>query len=278
MLLKNMSLHRPLIIGIAGGSGCGKTYLAREVQRSVGDGLVSVLSMDQYFRDVELATTDPSAINFDHPAHLDFDQMIRHIDALRDGQTVRIPSYDFAKMKRTDDAIAMAPRKVVIVEGLFVLAEPLASHCDLTCFLDVATDERLLGRILRDTRERGASIEQVIDRYQRYVRPSYQIFVSPTKQNADIVVDFTYRRAMFTKLLAHLITDSIHDEIDINAFVSDLRRESYAAGANLIAGYMPLATDILALARAYPESVVPLDPSRTRLVSPAMSSFESPKE
>jgi uridine kinase len=266
---------RPLVIGFAGGSGCGKTHLSHEIRDAAGEEHVSILSMDQYFTDIDLEVTDPYLVNFDHPAHLDFSQMIADITALRAGKTVATPQYDYATMRRMKEPKVIDPGKVLIIEGLFILAEPLVGLCDFTCYLDVDTDERLLGRILRDTRERGATIEQVIDRYQRYVRPCHKIFVSPTKENADIVVDFTYRRTLFTKLVSYLIRDRIEHGIDPDALVAELRGAAFAAGADMNDGYMPLSTNILQLAKAYPESVFPSREARTRLSSPAMSHFES---
>jgi uridine kinase len=266
---------RPLVIGFAGGSGCGKTHLAHEIRDAAGQENVSVLSMDQYFSEIDLAVTDPSQVNFDHPAHLDFDQMIADVSALKRGETVATPQYDYGTMRRKAEPRVVKPGKVVIIEGLFVLAEPLVRLCDLTCYLDVDTDERLLGRILRDTRERAATIEQVVDRYQRFVRPSHKVFVSPTRENADIVVDFTYRRTLFTKLVSYLIRDRIEKGMDPDALVAELRGVAFSAGANLRNGYMPFSTNILMLAKAYPESVLPDGAAEAPLSSPAMSHFEA---
>jgi uridine kinase len=270
-----MAIVRPLVIGLAGGSGCGKTHLAYEIQEAEGDDNVSILSMDQYFTDIDPEVTDPRLVNFDHPAHLDFGQMIADIQALRRGETVSTPVYDYGTMRRQAAPKVVKPGKVLIVEGLFILAEPLVELCDLTCYLDVDTDERLLGRILRDTRERGASIEQVIDRYQRYVRPCHKVFVSPTKENADIIVDFTYRRTLFSRLVSYLIRDRIEHGLDPDALVEELRGAAYTAGADRKDGFMPLSTNILQLAKAYPESLLPDRVERNRLTSPEMSHSES---
>ena len=187
--------NRPLVIGIAGGSGSGKSHLAHEIAQAVGEENVLVLSMDQYFWTTDNPNADASEINFDHPKHLDFQLLIRHIRKLQEGKPVYVPGYDFKHMTREWATDPTCSRPIIIVEGLFVLAQPVVEMCDLACYLDVAADERLLGRIMRDTDERGVTTEQVIDRYQRFVRPSYEIFVRPTKQNADIVVDFTFRLA-----------------------------------------------------------------------------------
>ena len=246
---------RPVLIGIAGGSGSGKTYVARQVQQKVGERLVSLLSMDQYFRSE--GHKDPADVNFDHPAHLDLDLMSAHLHQLKSGESVCAPHYDFRTMTQTFDATEVKPAPVILVEGLFVLASPIVELFDLTCFLDVEDDQRLLGRILRDTEERHADMHQIIDRYQRFVRPSYHVFVAPTKQNADIVVDFTYRRMFFTQLLIELAQDCVRPGFDLAGFVSEIRNESYRLGYKAQDAFMPVAIDIRDLAKAYPEYAFP---------------------
>ena len=247
---------KPLLIGIAGGSGCGKTYLAHQVQRDAGEDKIAVLSMDQYFR-TDSMQVKVEDVNFDHPGHLDFRLMIRHLKQLKAGKAVKVPSYDFQAMKQTLDAVLIEPRPVIIVEGLFVLAEPAVKLFDLTCFLDVESDERLLGRILRDLKERGSAIHHIIDRYQRLVRPSYYVFVAPTAQNADVVVDFTYRRAFFGALLTHVVRDYVTGSFDLHQLVGEVRKENFHPGFRPQSSSMPFSTDIFKLAQAYPQSTFP---------------------
>lgn len=249
-----MKGKRPFVLGIAGGSGCGKTYLAKAIADIVGHDQVHVLSMDQYFRskDGQQVVAD---INFDHPAHLDFELMVRHIKDLRKGKSVTAPLYNFRDMTREKKATTIDPKPILIVEGLFVLAKPMVDFLDLTCFLDVDDDQRLLGRIMRDVPERSATIEEIVDRYQRFVRPSYQVFVAPTKQNADIVVDFTYRRILFTKLLSLLVTESTQVGFDFKGFVEEMKGECYHLGFRPAGEEMPVSVDILRLAKDYPESL-----------------------
>ena len=268
----NNHKQRPLIVGIAGGSGSGKTYLSRVIRERLGEENVALLSMDQYFRSEMSAEISPGSVNFDHPSHLDFHRLISHVLQLRNGRSILAPTYDFASMTQTPKAVRVHARPIVVVEGLFILAEPVVSLCDVTCFLDVATDERLLGRILRDIRERSTEIENVIDRYQRFVRSSYQIFVEPTKQNADIIVDFTYHRALFTESLMRLLASYLSDHVTIDAFVRSLRSESYHTGLHPEDGYMSLTTDIFQLARAYPEKAQLRDIEHP-LTSPAAASM-----
>lgn len=247
--------QRPILIAIAGGSGSGKTYTAKKVQREAGMDLVALLSMDQYFRSEN--RRDRRDVNFDHPAHLDLDLMVVHLRDLKAGKTILAPSYDFRTMRQSMEAVQVEPRPIILVEGLFVLANPAAEQFDLTCFLDVEDDQRLLGRILRDLEERDASIEHIVDRYQRFVRPSYHVFVAPTKQNADIIVDFTYRRNFFTQLLIELARDCVRPGFDLEHFVSEIRCESYRLGYKAQDAFMPLMVDIRELAKAYPESAYP---------------------
>lgn len=246
----------PLLVGIAGGSGCGKTYLAKQVQRDAGEDKIAVLSMDQYFR-TDSQHVKVEDVNFDHPGHLDFRLMIRHLKQLKAGKAVMAPSYDFHAMQQTLEAVLIEPRPVIIVEGLFVLAEPAVELFDLTCFLDVESDERLLGRILRDMKERGSTISHIVDRYQRFVRPSYYVFVAPTAQNADVVVDFTYRRAFFGALLTHVIRDYVQGSFDLHTLVDEVRKENFRPGFRPESSSMPFSTDIFKLAKAYPQSKFP---------------------
>lgn len=246
---------RPIFLGIAGGSGSGKTFLAHQIERNVGSDVVAVLSMDRYFR--TKVATDASSINFDHPGHIDLDQMLADLAELRLGRAVQVPSYDFLRMEQTPRATRIDPKPVIVVEGLFVLGKPIVDELDVTCFLDVADDQRLLGRILRDLEERGATVEQIVDRYQRYVRPSYTIFVAPARQNADVVVDFTYRRALFMRLLVHVVRDYVQGNLDLPVLLREVGRETYTLGYPQHAGTMPISIDLRELAKTFPEQSFP---------------------
>ncbi|HRI42596.1 MAG TPA: hypothetical protein PLL78_10455 [Fimbriimonadaceae bacterium] len=246
---------RPVFLGIAGGSGSGKTHLAQRVRELAGPQVAALISMDQYFR--TSSEVDTADLNFDHPNHLDLELLTHHLAELSEGRGVRTPAYDFAKREQKPDVIEIQPVPVVIVEGLFVLSAPVLSFLDMTCFLDVADDQRLLGRILRDLKERQDRIENIIARYQRFVRPSYHVFVAPSRQNADVVVDFTYRRALFTRLLAHIVTDYARGYVDLVALLADLKSENYTLGYRADESIMPIGIDIRRLAKAYPEHAFP---------------------
>lgn len=222
----------PVLIGIAGGSGSGKTYLARRIQREVGPAHVAVLSMDQYFRSLspDEQRLDRRDINFDHPSHIDSELLQRHLELLRAGQPVVAPSYDFRTQRQTPDAILIEPARVVVVEGLFVLQPPLVELFDLTVFLAVDADQRLIGRLLRDLDERDSDVRWNIDRYQRFVRPGYEMFVQPTMLNADVVVDFTTRRIFFQELMVDLVRDYVKHGYDIRGLIRSVRSDRYQLG------------------------------------------------
>ncbi|MBL8065286.1 MAG: uridine kinase [Chthonomonadaceae bacterium] len=259
----------PVLIGLAGGSGSGKTFLARQIQVEAGADSVALLGMDQYFRPRQ-NDDDDTRVNFDHPAYIDFRALIRDIKSLRIRKKVLAPSYDFLTQTSQPKSIEVEPRDIVIVEGLFVLAQPVHKLFDLTCFLDVAPDQRLLGRILRDNAERGAGLAEIVDRYQRYVRPAYDVFVAPTMHNADVVVDFTYRRAMFTAMLAHMASDYSKGVLDLQRLIESVKQESFHMGYRPEQGIMPITADIFQLAKAYPPTLLPTgvptqQPSEPRL-------------
>ncbi len=227
-----MHFDSPVLLGIAGGSGSGKTYLARRIQQAAGPEQVSVLSMDQYFCSLtdEERRLDPRDINFDHPSHIDFELLAAHLQALRAGQRVLAPSYDFRSQRQTPDCIPVEPARVVVVEGLFILSHPLVRLFDLTVFLEVDADQRLIGRLLRDVDERDADIHWNIDRYQRFVRPGYDTFVKPTLLNADVVVDFTYRRRLFQELLVAAVRGYVIHGSDLRGLINLVRSDGFQPG------------------------------------------------
>ncbi|HLK15461.1 MAG TPA: hypothetical protein VKT78_11705 [Fimbriimonadaceae bacterium] len=255
--------RKPVLIGIAGGSGSGKTHLAHEIRALAGRNNVAVLSMDSYFRTESAPVHD--AINFDHPAHLDLDLLDVHLAELKDRHEIRAPKYDFRTMVQTPEGEAIAANDVIVVEGLFVLASPIVDRLDISCFLDVDADQRLLGRILRDHHERGASLMQTVDRYQRFVRPSYNVFVAPTRQNADVVVDFTYRRSFFTSMLAELVLQYVNGALDFDALITRVRGDDFRLGYRAEEPIMPICIDIRELAKAFPEHIVPHSAQSTAL-------------
>jgi len=227
-----MQKPSPVLLGIAGGSGCGKTYLARRLQSQVGADKVAVLSMDQYFRSLseEERGVDPREINFDHPSRIDLPRLTEHLQALRAGHGVMAPSYDFRHQVQQPAAVAVGPAPVVVVEGLFILNSPLVDLFDLRIFLDVAADQRLIGRLLRDLEERDGDVRWNIDRYQRFVRPGHDTFVEPTRLRADVVVDFTHRRVFFQEILIDMVRDYVTSHFDMRTLLRSVHSDRLPAG------------------------------------------------
>ena len=178
-----------LVIGIAGGTGSGKTTLMKNIISRFGD-VVTVLSHDNYYhRHDELTYEERCKINYDEPAALETDLMAYHLDLLRKGQSIECPVYDFAQHNRSDETITIVPKRVIIVEGILIFEnEPLRELMDIKIFVDTDADVRLCRRIKRDVNKRGRTLESVLTQYQETVKPMHEKYVEPTKKYADIVV------------------------------------------------------------------------------------------
>lgn len=185
---------RPVIIGIAGGSGSGKTTIAQAVIDRVGSDRIALIQHDAYYRDnPHLTFEERAAINYDHPDSLETELLIEHLRRLRSGRSIRRPVYDFALHARTDETVVVEPEPVVIVEGILVLVEPeLREIMDLRIYIDTDGDLRVLRRLQRDLLERGRSVESVVGQYLGSVRPMHLQFVEPSKRYADIIVPEGY--------------------------------------------------------------------------------------
>ena len=178
-----------LVIGIAGGTGSGKTTLMKNiVSRFEGD--VTVLSHDNYYkRHDELTYEQRSQLNYDEPAALETELMAAHLEALRRGEAIDCPVYDFTVHNRSDETVRILPRKVIIVEGILIFEnEPLRNLMDIRIFVDTDADVRLCRRIHRDVNKRGRTLESVLTQYQQTVKPMHEKYVEPSKKYADIVV------------------------------------------------------------------------------------------
>lgn len=181
---------RPLVIGIAGGSGSGKTTVTNAIIEAVGPEQVALLQQDSYYRDFgALSPEQRLAINWDHPDTLEDELLIAHVAALRVGQAVAVPCYDFRAYRRLETQIPVAPRPVIIIEGILILVErELRDLMDIKVFVDIDADVRFVRRLQRDLTERGRSVESVIAQYLNTVRPMHLEFVEPSKRDADIIV------------------------------------------------------------------------------------------
>jgi uridine kinase len=184
----------PLVIGLAGGSGSGKTTIARSIIETIGPDEVALLQHDAYYRDQShLPFEQRVLVNYDHPNSLETDLMVRHLEALITGHPVDRPVYDFALHNRSRDTVPIASRPVVLVEGILVLYEPdLRRLMDLKIYVDTDPDLRIVRRWERDIKERGRSFDSVRDQYLQTVRPMHLQFVEPSKRYADIVIPEGY--------------------------------------------------------------------------------------
>ena len=180
----------PVVIGVAGGTGSGKTTVANAILRRLGDGKMSVLFHDAYYRDfVDLPKDVLDRKNFDHPDSLETELLIRHVKALKRGMVVEAPIYDFRTHRRTAETRRVLPKRIVLVEGILIFAEPeLRKLFDVKVFVDTDADVRLIRRIRRDIAERGRTLESVVEQYYATVRPMHLEFVEPSKRWADLIV------------------------------------------------------------------------------------------
>ncbi|HOI87385.1 MAG TPA: uridine kinase [Lentimicrobium sp.] len=179
-----------LIIGIAGGSGCGKSTVVKQIVKRLPKDSVSILPQDSYYKDNgHLSPEERARINFDHPSSIEFNLLIKHVDMLKEGQTIGMPIYSYLTCARAKETIPVEPREVVIVEGILIMSNPrLRDRMDIKVFVDADADDRLMRIIRRDIEERGRSFSQVLDHYERFVKPMHLQFIEPTKRYADIIV------------------------------------------------------------------------------------------
>jgi uridine kinase len=180
----------PLVIGIAGGSGSGKTTVANVVLERVGATRIAYLPHDAYYRDLSsLPDTQREQVNFDHPNSLETELLIRHIQQLKNWQPVNLPVYDFTTDRRTEHYIRIDPQRVILVEGILIFGEPaLRDLLDIKIFVDTDPDIRFIRRLQRDITERGRKTEAVINQYLTTVRPMHLEFVEPSKRYADVII------------------------------------------------------------------------------------------
>jgi uridine kinase len=180
----------PLLIGIGGGTGSGKTTVANVILARVGAERIAFLPHDAYYRDLaDLPRAQRDMVNFDHPDSLETALLIEHLEALKRWEPVQIPVYDFTAHTRTDRSTTIAPQPVILVEGILVFAEPrLRELFDVKIYVDTPADIRFIRRLQRDMLERGRSMESVIHQYQTTVRPMHEEFVEPSKRFADVII------------------------------------------------------------------------------------------
>ena len=200
-----------LIIGIAGGTGSGKTTVVNQIIKQLPTDEVCVISQDSYYNEtVNLSYEERTKINFDHPRAIDFDLIVKHLKKLKSGETIEQPVYSFVTHNRTTDTVKTHPRKVVIVEGILILNnEALRDLFDIKIFVHADTDERLITRIRRDINERGRDIDEVLNRYQDTLKPMHLQFIEPTKNFADIIIPNNKHNTVAIDVVRTVINDRL---------------------------------------------------------------------
>ncbi len=206
---------RPLVIGIAGGTGSGKTTLTRALIESFKEQVAVVFHDNYYRRNDHLNYDERCVLNYDAPEAFDNDLLVRQVDALIEGQTIQCPVYDFSAHNRSEETLIVETRPIIIVEGILIFAEPeIRRRLDIKLFVDTDADVRILRRMRRDVLERGRSIESVQTQYLETVKPMHELYVEPSKRYADIIVPEGGTNLVALDMLIHRINSQLNTEIN----------------------------------------------------------------
>jgi uridine kinase len=183
-------MKRPIFIGITGGTGSGKSTIAREIYKKFGEQCIAMIEQDSYYKDQsQLSFEDRIKTNYDHPDAFDTELIVKHLNMLLSGQAVEKPIYDFEVHNRKNETITVAPREIVILEGIMILEDTkIRDLLDIKIYVDTDADVRIIRRMVRDINERGRTVESVINQYLNVVRPMHMQFIEPTKRYADIII------------------------------------------------------------------------------------------
>ena len=206
-----------MIIGICGGTGSGKTTIARKIVEAVGKENVVLVEQDSYYRNLaDMPLDERRQANFDHPDSIDSDMLVNHIRRLKQGLHVDMPLYDFRTHTRSDEIERIEPKPVVIVEGILIFAETrVLDLLDVRVFVDTPDDIRFIRRLQRDIAERGRTVDSVIAQYYRTVRPMHHEFVEPSKRNADIIIPEGGQMGVSVQFLCSLVREKLQNEIAV---------------------------------------------------------------
>jgi len=203
-----------MIIGICGGTGSGKTTIARAIVETVGAQNVVLVEQDSYYRNLaDMPLDERHQANFDHPDSLDSDMLVNHLLRLKQGLSIEMPLYDFVTHTRSDRIDIIEPRPVVIVEGILIFAEPrVLDLLDVRVFVDTPDDIRLMRRLRRDINERGRTFERTLEQYERTIRPMHFEFVEPSKRNADIIIPEGSNTGITVEFLCSMVREKLHEQ------------------------------------------------------------------
>ncbi|MDO6811841.1 uridine kinase [Tenacibaculum soleae] len=199
------------VIGIAGGTGSGKTTVVNQIINELPQDEVCVISQDSYYNQTDnLNYEQRTKINFDHPRAIDFELLVKHLSDLKSGKIIEQPIYSFVAHNRTKDTIKTHPRKVIIIEGILIFnSKELRNLCDIKVFVHADADERLIRRVRRDIKERGRDIDEVLSRYQNTLKPMHQQFIEPTKNYADIIIPNDKHNTVAIDIVRTVISDRL---------------------------------------------------------------------
>ncbi|MGB7393495.1 MAG: uridine kinase [Pricia sp.] len=200
-----------LIIGIAGGTGCGKTTVVNQIIEELADGEVGVISQDSYYNDLShLSLEERRKTNFDHPQSIDFELLEKHLKLLKSGKSIQQPVYSFLECNRTDKTIPVNPSKVLIVEGILILTnKAIRKMLDIKIFVHADSDERLIRRLKRDVNERGWNLDETLDKYQNNIKPMHLQFIEPSKEYADIIIPNNKYNTVAVDMVRTIISDKL---------------------------------------------------------------------
>ncbi|HAD79619.1 uridine kinase [Empedobacter falsenii] len=207
-----------LVIGIAGGTGSGKTTVVNNILRDLNAESVIVISQDNYYKDhPELSFDERSKINFDHPRSIDFELLKEHVALLKNGVSIEQPVYSFITHSRKEETILTHPQSVIIVEGILVLTDAdLRDLFDVKIFVHADSDERLIRRVRRDIQERGRDLDEVLTRYQKTLKPMHQQFIEPSKNYADIIIpNMKKKNSVAIKVLSTVIKEKLNSKTTV---------------------------------------------------------------
>jgi uridine kinase len=200
-----------LTIGIAGGTGCGKTTVVNQIIEQLPSNEVGIISQDSYYRDLsDLSYEERTRINFDHPRAIDFELLETHLRELKAGNPVQQPVYSFVDHNRTHQTIETHPRKVMIIEGILIMTQPeIREMFDIKIFVHADSDERLIRRLKRDITERGRDLSEVLERYQNTLKPMHDQFIEPTKEFADIIIPNNKYNTVAIEIVRTIISEKL---------------------------------------------------------------------
>jgi len=204
-----------LLIGIAGGTGSGKTTVVNQIVEALNPNRVTLISQDDYYKEnSNLSYEERCKVNFDHPSAIDFDLLIEHVKKLKKGKSIQKPLYSFKDHNRSAETVLTKPEKVIIVEGILVFTNrELRNIMDIKLFVYADSDERLIRRLRRDIKERGRDLDEVISRYQETIKPMHEQFIEPSKSYADIIIPHDDYNSVAINIVKTVIQEALNNEI-----------------------------------------------------------------